>query len=253
LIDIHCHILHGIDDGPESRDESLAMARRAVGDGIHTIVATPHTLNGRYTNHIQDIAARVAGLREALSENHIDLTVHEGADVRLCPGMLELMKSGHAGTIKNAGKYMMIELPSQALPPGVRDEIFSMKLNGITPIISHPERNPAIQRDIAILYDLVRMGALSQVTAMSVLGDFGGAAMRCAEVLLTHRLAHVIASDAHSAEDRPPVLSEAVEAAGELMGSYDDALRMVTEVPAALLSGDTPELPDPLPVGKISR
>lgn len=88
---------------------------------------------------------------------------------------------------------------------------------------------------------------------MSVVGDFGGAAMRCAEMLLDHRLAHVIASDAHSAEERPPVLSTAVEAAAELLGSYDDALRMVTEVPAAILSGAMPELPDPLPAGKSSR
>ena len=250
MIDLHCHILHGLDDGPASQEQGLAMARRAVEDGIHTVVATPHTLNGTYTNPIEEIVARVAALREAFSRNHIELTVYAGADVRLCPGMLELIKSGHAGTFNNAGKYILIELPSQAMPLGVRDEIFSMKLNGITPIISHPERNPAIQRDSGILHELIRMGALCQVTAMSVMGDFGEAAMGCAEMLITHRLAHVIASDAHSAGGRPPVLSAAVEAAAELLESYDDALRMVTEVPAAILSGAMPELPDPLPAWK---
>jgi protein-tyrosine phosphatase len=250
LIDLHCHILHGIDDGPESQDQSLAMARRAVEDGIHTIVATPHTLNGMYTNPIKEIVERVAALQGALSNNHIELTVYAGADVRLCPGMPELIKSGDAGTLNNAGKYVMIELPSQAIPSGAGDEIFSLKLNGITPIISHPERNPEIQRDSNILYKFIRMGALSQVTAMSLAGDFGEAAMCCAEMLLTNRLAHVIASDAHSAEWRPPILSTAVEAAAELLESYDDAMRMVTEVPAAILSGDKPEVPDPLPAGK---
>jgi len=229
------------------------MARRAVEDGIHTIVATPHTLNGMYTNPIKEIVERVTAFQEALSQNHIELTVYAGADVRLCPRMLELIESGDAGTFKNAGKYVMIELPLQAIPPGAGNEIFSMRLHGITPLISHPERNPAIQRDINILYEFIRMGALSQVTAMSLVGNFGGAAMRCAETLLTHRLAHVIASDAHSAEWRPPVLSTAVEAAAELLGSYDDALRMVTEVPAAILSGAMPEVPDPLPAGKSVR
>jgi protein-tyrosine phosphatase len=245
VIDLHCHILPGVDDGPESVDESLAMAGRAAEDGIRTIVATPHTLNGMYTNPIKEIVERVAALREALSKNHIELMLYPGADVRLCPCMMDLIQSGQAGTINNAGKYVMIELPSEAIPFGVRDEIFSMKLNGITPIISHPERNSAIQHDIGILYALIRMGALSQITAMSVVGDFGGAAMRCAETLLVRRLAHVIASDAHSATWRPPVLSTAVEAAAEIMGAYEDAERMVTEIPSAILSGGIPEVPEP--------
>ena len=120
-------------------------------------------------------------------------------------------------------------------------------LNGITPIISHPKRNPIIQKDIDILYEFVNMTALIQVTAMSITGDFGGIAMQCAERLLRHRLVHVIASDAHSSNSRPPVLSQAVEAAAEIMGSYDDAERMVKEVPALILSGNMPEIPEPIP------
>jgi protein-tyrosine phosphatase len=223
------------------------MATRAVDDGIHAIVATPHTLNGIYINPIKEVSSRVATLQKALSRNHINLKLYAGADVCLCPHMLELIKSGDAGTINNAGKYVLLEFPSGTIPPRVKDEIFSLKVNGITPIISHPERNSVVQHDIDVLYELVSMGALCQVTAMSIIGDFGGRVMQCAESLLTHRLIQVIASDAHSVERRPAVLSQAVETAANIMGSYEDAKQMVTEVPAAILSGDIPEIPEPLP------
>ncbi len=247
MIDLHCHILPGVDDGPESQDESLSMARKAVEDGIYAIVATPHTLNGIYINPIKEVTLRVAALQEALSKNHIKLQIYAGADVHLCPHMLEHIESGDAGTVNNAGKHIILEFPSQIVPPGVKDEIFSLKLNGITPIISHPERNSAIQHDTDILYELIRMGALSQVTAMSITGDFGEMALQCSERLLKHRLVHIIASDAHSSDSRPPILSKAVEAAAEIMGNYEEAEHMVTEVPATILSGDIIEIPEPLP------
>jgi len=245
LIDLHCHILPGVDDGAKSLEESLLMARRAVEDGIHTIVATPHTLNGIYINSAREVTPKVASLQETLSKKHIKLQLYVGADVHLCPHMLELIESGDAGTINNARKYILLEFPSQVVPPKVKDEIFSLKLNGITPIISHLERNPVIQHNIDILYEFIRMGALCQVTAMSITGDFGGIAMQCAERLLRHRMVHVIASDAHSSKSRPPVLSQAVEAAAEILENYDDAERMVTEVPAAILSGNMPDIPKP--------
>lgn len=245
MIDLHCHILPGVDDGAKSLEESLLMARRAVEDGIHTIVATPHTLNGIYINSAREVTPKVASLQETLSKKHIKLQLYVGADVHLCPHMLELIESGDAGTINNARKYILLEFPSQVVPPKVKDEIFSLKLNGITPIISHLERNPVIQHNIDILYEFIRMGALCQVTAMSITGDFGGIAMQCAERLLRHRMVHVIASDAHSSESRPPVLSQAVEAAAEILENYDDAERMVTEVPAAILSGNMPDIPKP--------
>ena len=199
-----------------------------------------------YINSAREVTSKVASLQETLSENHIKLKLYAGVDVHLYPHMLELIESGDAGTINNARKYILLEFPSQVVPPKVKDEIFSLKLNGITPIISHLERNPVIQHNIDILYEFIRMGALCQVTAMSITGDFGGIAMQCAERLLRHRMVHVIASDAHSSESRPPALSQAVEAAAEILENYDDAERMVTEVPAAILSGKMPEIPEPI-------
>lgn len=247
MIDLHCHILPGVDDGPESQGESLAMARKAVEDGIHAIVATPHTLNGIYLNPVKEVTSRVAALEEALLGNHIGLKLYAGVDVHLCPRVLKRIETGDAGTINNAGKYILLEFPSQTIPPGVKEEIFSLKLNGITSIISHLERNAIIQHDLDVMYELVSTGALCQVTAMSITGDFGSMVMQCAERLLKHRLVHVIASDAHSADRRPPVLSQAVEVATQILGSFEDAERMVTDVPASILSGDIPEIPEPLP------
>jgi len=166
LIDLHCHILPGVDDGAQSLEESLSMAREAVEDGIHTIVVTPHSLNGVYINPIRKVISGIGALQEALSQNHIKLELYAGADVHLCPHMLERIESGDAGTINNAGKYILLEFPAQTIPPGVKDEIFSLKLNGITPIVTHPERNAIIQQDVDVLFELVSMGALCQVTAM---------------------------------------------------------------------------------------
>lgn len=246
MIDIHCHILPGIDDGSRSQEESLAMAGKALNDGIHTIVATPHTFDGIYLNSIQEVISSVAILQNTLTENHIDLRLCTGADVHLSLNMLEKIESGDAGTINNARKYILIEIPSHTIPSGIKDEIFSLKLNGITPIITHPERHPIIQHDIDILYELVSMGTLCQVTAMSITGDFGGLVMQCAAMLLRHRLVHVIASDAHSSNRRPPILSRAVEVAAEIMGSYEEAESMVTKMPASILAGDLFEIPEPV-------
>ena len=109
MIDLHCHILPGIDDGSGSLEESLSMARLAMEDGIHTIVATPHTLDGIYINPVREIISRVTTLQNALSENNINLRLCVGADVHLCPHMMEKVKNGDAGTINNAGKYILLD------------------------------------------------------------------------------------------------------------------------------------------------
>lgn len=224
------------------------MARIAVEEGIHTILATPHTLNGVYLNPADEIIDRVAELQNTLSEKKINLRLYPGADIHLCPHMLDLIESGEAITINNAGRFILLELPSQAIPGGLKDEIFELKLNGITPIITHPERNAVIQHNPNILFELISMGALSQVTAMSVTGGFGTMALDSSEIMLKHRLVHIIATDAHSAESRPPILSKAVESAEEILGTHEEAAQMVNDIPGAIIKGDMPDIPEPIPV-----
>ena len=253
MIDLHCHILPKMDDGPQSVQESLKMAERALKDGIHTIVATPHSLDGVYTNRVEDIVSGVTALQGALSANHLDLKLHPGSDIHLCTNMVQRIRSGDACTINDAGKYILLELPSQMIPKGVKDEIFALKLNGITPIITHPERNAVVQHDPGVLYELVQMGALAQMTAMSLTGDFGKFIGQVSATLLRYRLVHIIASDAHSARDRPPVLSGAIERAAEILRDYEAAAHMATSVPAAILSGQMPEVPEPIRVKRTGR
>jgi protein-tyrosine phosphatase len=253
MIDLHCHILPNVDDGARSLEESLKMAQRAVEDGIEAIVATPHSLDGVYANRVEDIVSGVDALRGALSGNHLDLKLYPGADLHLCTNMVQRISSGEACTINDAGKHILLELPSQMIPNGVKDEIFALKLNGVTPIITHPERNAVVQHDPGILYELVQMGALAQVTAMSLTGDFGEFIGRISHSLLKHRLVHIIASDAHSTKDRPPVLSRAVEKAAEILKNYDEAAHMVTSLPAAILSGQATDVPDPVRVKRTGR
>ena len=180
----------------------------------------------------------LSDLEKALAEKGLLLRLRIGGDVHVTPGMVEAIRSGRAVTLDNAGKYLLLELPSQSVPPGIKEEIFQLRIHGITPIITHPERNPAVYRDAGALEELVDMGALAQVTAMSLTGDFGEAVQKVSRTLLERRLVHVIASDAHSALDRPPVLSRGVEAAARVLGDPDEAERMVTEVPAAILAGE---------------
>jgi protein-tyrosine phosphatase len=247
MIDLHCHILPRIDDGANSLEETLAMARIAQKDGIRAIVATPHTLNGVYTNPMSRITSLVDAIQAVLRENKIDVALYPGADVHICPHLVERVKSGEAGTVNNTGKYVLLEFPSETVPLGARDEIFALKIAGITPIITHPERNAMIQRDPEILYELVSLGALGQVTAMSLTGDFGHYVARSAETLVKRRLVHNITTDAHSSETRPPILSRAVARAAKILKSKDEARRMVTEIPAAILSGDSIDVPEPRP------
>jgi protein-tyrosine phosphatase len=248
LIDLHCHILPGLDDGSSSPEESLAMARLALQDGIRTIVATPHALDGVYNVLPAEITEGVAAFQKLLGTSGLDLRVCVGADVHLSPGMAEKIKTGAVGTINDTGRYFLLELPPQTIPSGIKEEIFALKMQGITPIITHPERHPAILRDMNLLHDFISMGALSQITAMSLTGEFGEGVQRCSQELLKHRFVHVIASDAHSADSRPPLLSRAVNEAAELTGSDSLAASLVNDIPAKILAGQPVEIPEPMRV-----
>ncbi|MDF1593681.1 MAG: hypothetical protein P1P89_19405 [Desulfobacterales bacterium] len=245
MIDLHCHILPGIDDGAADVSESIEMARQAVVDGIHTVVATPHSLNDVYYNPLEKVTDLLKNLREVLAAERLALKICPGSDARICLGMAERVAAEEALTINLNGRYILAEFPSQVIPAESRNELFKLKLNNITPIITHPERNLVFQNRLDFLYELVEMGSLIQITAMSVTGELGEAAMACAHELLKRRLVHVIASDAHSSRHRPPILSQAVEAAAHVIGDEKTARAMVTDWPAAILAGESFAVPEP--------
>ena len=245
MIDIHCHILPNIDDGACNLDETVAMAKTAVKNGIHTVVATPHTLNGIYTNPAKKITRITTEIQQFLTSEGITLNVLPGAEVHTCPGLLDLIANGDALTINNTGKYLLVELPSMTMPSEIKEEFFTLKLHGITPIIAHPERNFILQKRTDMLKEFVSMGALCQVTAASITGSLGKTAQRCAVKLLEARLVHLIASDSHSAINRPQNFHQAIEIAADALTDPNEVELMVTTTPQSILSGKTVDIPQP--------
>ena len=253
MIDLHCHILPGIDDGPADIGESLDMARQAVLDGIHTVVATPHSQNGMYVNSNDDICRQVREINRILENATIQLVVLSGAEEHIRPDMLNAGMSDNISTLNNNGRYVLVEFPFMTVPHGAREMLYRMKQRGLTPVLAHPERNTAIQYNIEILYPFVESGCLTQITAMSLTGDLGESAKTCAYRMVELRLAHVIASDAHSAGNRRPKLSSAVEIAAHLLESRQEAENMVIHTPQAIISGQAIHLQDPIKPQKKKR
>jgi len=226
------------------------MAECAVADGIHTLVATPHAFNGAYHNVLPHILTRIAHLKKIIIENQIPIDIRPGAEVRVHKDMYRSLKEGETASINNTGHYILVEFPFNLILPGTRDVLFQLFLNGITPVLAHPERNLALQRNPDILSDLVAMGCLVQLTAMSITGELGHDAMQYSHFLLRQRQAHVIATDSHNAESRPPILSSAVEVTAHILGDTEAAEAMVTENPQQILNGKPLDLPEPRKVSK---
>lgn len=253
MIDLHAHILPGLDDGARTLEESVEMCRISYDDGVRTVVATPHILPGVYENDRSTILAGVQKLNEAIRKFGVGsspasgLKILPGADVHFFPNLFELCNNGGIMTVSDGGRYLMVEFDSMTLPYQGEEALFKLIARGIIPVITHPERNFEIARAPKRYYRMIKMGCLGQVTAMSLTGGFGPEVKRVAERLLSHRLIHFIASDTHSVRQRPPLLSPAVREAEKTVGR-DEARRMVTEYPRALLEGQKPDVPEPIPI-----
>jgi protein-tyrosine phosphatase len=243
MIDLHSHILYGLDDGAKDLEHSIRMCWISYQDGIRTVVATPHILPGIYKNDRSTILSRVVELNNAIAQSAIRIL--PGADVHFSSDILQRYEKEEIVTVNDQGRYLMVEFAFQGIPFQAEEVLFKLVLKGIIPIISHPERNMEIGQRPQRYYEMIRMGCLGQVTAMSLMGGFGHGVKRVAEKLLAGRLIHIIASDAHSADGRPPVLSSAVKAAEKIVGK-EEARRMVTEYPEAVIEGRRPNIPDPL-------
>lgn len=210
MIDIHCHILHGVDDGPKTLEESLNMARVAIKDGITTIVATPHHKNNQYDNPKSTIMQKVEELNVALMQEGIPLNILPGQEVRIYGEILDDYYKKDVLTI-NQTKYLFIEFPSSTVPRYAERLLYELQTEGIIPIIVHPERNKELQEKTDLLYQFVKNGALTQVTAASILGYFGKNVKRFSEQLIECNLTHFIASDAHNTDNRTFKVNDANE------------------------------------------
>lgn len=243
LVDIHCHLLPGIDDGAADWGESVAMARLATGEGIHVAVATPHQLGRHARNQGNAIRQRTAELQEVLARQGVTLRVVPGADVRIEPGLAAKVQTGEVLTLADQGRYVLLELPHEVYLPMER-LLVELRAAGLVGILSHPERNAGILARPSVVGGLVDNGCLMQVTAASLLGGFGPQVQGCAERLVTGGLVHFVATDAHGCRVRRPLLRRAFQRVAELAGP-EIASRLCSIHPAAVVSNRT------VPLGRV--
>lgn len=210
MIDIHCHLLPALDDGPDDWNESLEMARLAIDDGTRVIIATPHQLGSYRRNHGAVIRQQVHELRVKLEQAGLNLTVYPGADVRIESDMISLLKSGEVVTLADRGRHVLLELPHELYFP-LEPVLQQLNDAGMTGILSHPERNRGIQANPSVVDRLVDRGCLMQITAGSLLGTFGASSLRLSESFLRRGLVHFVASDGHGTRSRRPLLRAAKE------------------------------------------
>jgi len=237
MIDIHNHMLPGLDDGSPDCEHSLAMARIAVADGIRDVVCTPHWAPGAFENTRVPVLRALKEFQEKLCDNGIPLTVHPGAELRLDPDLIRKIGSGEILTLNDTGRFALIELTDMFLPRNLEVFFRNMLSRGITPVICHPERNHGLLRDPMPLFRWVEMGSLVQMTAASVTGRFGSEIRRFSFLLLEHGLAHVLGTDAHDPRMRTPVLSGGMKEVEGILGR-EAADSMVMETPRRIIGGE---------------
>ena len=236
MIDLHCHFLPGLDDGPETLAEALALARAAVADGITHSVLTPHVHLERYPNLRSSLELAVARFTAELAQANIELDVRAGAEARLCPELIEMVAADQVPFLGAVDGYriLLLEFPHQIIPLGSLRFVNSLLRLKIRPLIAHPERNKTIMAKPDKVREFTEAGCWLQLTAGSLAGRFGPQAEQTAFALIDAGWNCVAATDAHSLPNRPPFLSEARSALGQRYGE-SVAHNMVYEKPAQIL------------------
>ncbi len=243
MIDLHCHLLPGIDDGPDTLEQALELARIAVANGITHSVLTPHIHPGRYENDAASIQAELKTFRAALETENIPLQLGFAGEVRLSAEIPMMIEQGQIPFYGELDGYhvFLLELPHSHVPPGSDKLVEWLLQRRIRPMIAHPERNKDIMRKPDKIQPFIELDCLFQLTAGSVAGDFGEAAQNTARLILETGKVSVLASDAHNALHRPPRLDHGRDAAAEIVGS-DAAHELVFDRPRQLIQNQFADL-----------
>jgi protein-tyrosine phosphatase len=238
MIDCHCHILPGIDDGAHRPETSRQMAVSAIRGGTTGIICTPHHLNGVYTNSADSVRHALDGLRSDLADAGMSLALYPGAELHLVPELPSRVLDGTAMTYNDRGKAALVELPKAAVPMGTESILEQLLYRGVTPVIAHPERNLILARREERLAEWIDWGCKVQLTAQSCSGGFGERLQRISRRWLERGWVHLIASDAHRPAGRSPdALAAGRAIAAEWLGE-DAATLLTRENPRRLLEGE---------------
>jgi protein-tyrosine phosphatase len=235
MVDAHCHLLPGIDDGPRTMDRAIALARHAVASGIVTAIVTPHVFAHRYDNTLAGIGAAANAFRTELAARGIRLALGHAAEVHIGPEIMALAEEGVLpllGTVDGNG-IVLLEFPDSHILPGSDKLAAWLLARNIRPLIAHPERNKDVMRNVEAIAPFVQMGCWLQLTAGSITGGFGPDCRKRARQLLERGWVQIIASDAHDTPTRYPELEPGRAAAEDVVGEAE-SWRLVRERPAAL-------------------
>lgn len=232
MVDLHCHLLPGIDDGSKNMAVSVRLAREAVANGVTHALLTPHHMNGRYVNHKEDVIRRTAQFQDELKKQGIPLVVFPGQEVRINGNLLTALDQDDILFADTGNRYLMLEFPDDDVPHYTSRMIFDLQQRGITPVIVHPERNTKIMDKPNLLYGLLEKGCLSQITASSYVGTFGKKVERFSKQLIAAGQGYVFASDAHDLPGRKYEMRQAFEKltdefSSELADKYNENARAI--------------------------
>ncbi len=238
MIDIHCHLLPGIDDGAQDMQQSLALAAHAVAHGITHMVLTPHIQPGMYDNHQQSIRQVFDAFHQAVEAAKLDLQIAMAAEVRICPEILPMIAADEIPLFlsEQGKKTILLEFPHSHILPGSDNMVAWLRKRGIDCLIAHPERNKSVMSNIDQLLPFLNMGCKLQLTAASVAGSFGEQSRQVAIKLLQRGWVSLLASDAHSLRRRPPELEAGRKAAEAVIG-FEAANDLVVAGPQAIVGG----------------
>lgn len=236
MIDIHSHILPGMDDGAQSLEISLQMGRIAYDNGVQDIIATPHVIAGVFDNRRPHILQAVEDLKRAYKEHDIAVNILPGAEYHLEPDLVERLKKRELVTLNDGGRYLLVELPQSIVPDYTTEVLYELQIVGVRPVIAHPERNHRLMANPALLELINNRGAVMQLTAASLTGLFGGKVQKNAWTLINDSNTVVVASDAHSTHGRGPRLGEAYLEIRNRLGQ-ETAQLLCSENPERLVKG----------------
>lgn len=207
MIDMHAHILFGVDDGPSTEEESLQMLKQAIKEGITGIISTSHAQKYQYNVDFSTVDDQIIWLGKVIEQNNLPLKVYSGHEIHINNQINTLLDNKNLHVLANS-KYVLIELPSFTVPPYTKDMIIALNTSGYKPIIAHPERNRAIAENPSRLELLIREGAFAQITAGSLTGHFGKNVQKLALNLVRANYVHTYGSDAHNLTTRPFLFNE---------------------------------------------
>ncbi|MEQ6996720.1 CpsB/CapC family capsule biosynthesis tyrosine phosphatase [Enterococcus casseliflavus] len=248
MIDLHCHILPGIDDGAEDINASIAMAEKAISQGITHILCTPHHNNGKYCNPKLNVISLVSSLQSELDKRQLPLTVLEGQEVRITGDLIEDIQQDNVLFTDLDDTYILIEFPTMEVPTYTERLFFELLQMGKIPVIVHPERNAHFRKDPNHLIPFLDMGCLAQLTAPSYVGTFGKDIQHTAKQMVAHNLVQMVASDAHGVKKRTFYMKESYAQIAKDFGA--DKVTRMQQVAKDLLNGDSIDYPSYLEVKK---